>query len=73
MKTWNGIEDNSTDLWEEGHPLNTVENMSYFTGGELGRRPGFGAKISNTGLVCGELNGYVIFIKANGNIESESQ
>lgn len=73
MKQWDGIEDATTDVLDDNNTLNVVENCNYFTGGELGRRLGFGANIANTGIVCAEINGYVIFIKSNGNIESESQ
>ena len=73
MKQWDGIEDDSTDVLEENNSLNVVENCNYFTKGELGRRPGFGAQIVNTGLVAAEIGAYVIFIKPNGHIESEAQ
>lgn len=71
MTDFPGMGDNETDAGGDG--LSVVENMSYFVKGELGRRLGFGARIANTGMVCGEINGYVVFVKSNGNIESESQ
>ena len=70
MRQWQGIQDNVTDV---GDGLTAVENMSFYTNGELGRRLGFGARIANSGLVCGEIAGLVVFVKSNGNIESESQ
>jgi hypothetical protein len=73
MRQWDGIEDDNTDVLEGENVMNTVENCSYFVNGELGRRPGFGAQIVNTGLVAAEIGAYVIFIKSNGNIESEAQ
>lgn len=73
VRRWDGIEDDSTDVLTERNSLNVVENMNYFVKGELGRRQGLGGRITNTGIVCGELNGLVIFIKSNGNIESEVQ
>lgn len=73
LRQWDGIEDNTSDVLTDNNPTNIVENCTYFITGELGRRPGLGGKIGNSGAVCGELNSYVIFIKSNGNIESESQ
>jgi hypothetical protein len=72
MMDWGGIEDNATDTdTEDG--IFSLENVTFFLRGELGRRMGFGAKISNSGLVAGEIGSYVAFVKANGNIEVESQ
>lgn len=73
MRDWDGIQDNKSDILNEEDALSTVENCSYFISGELGRRLGLGAQIVNAGLNCAELGSLVIFIKSNGNIESESQ
>lgn len=70
MTEFDGMGDNESDA---GDGLSSVENMSFFVKGELRRRLGFGAQIVNTGMVVGEINGLVVFVKSNGNIESESQ
>lgn len=73
MRKWDGIQDASTDVLEDQNTINVVENVTYFIEGELGRRPGLGAQIANTGIVVSEIGAYVVFIKSNGNIESEAQ
>lgn len=71
---WQGIIDNGSDVSDPGQTEDSVlENGALRVDGEFRRRPGFGARIANTGIVCAEINGYVVFIKSNGNIESESQ
>ncbi len=62
--------DNEADVGDD-LGLSSVENMSYFVKGVLGRRLGFGAKIVNTGIVVGEIGSSVVFVKSNGNIEVE--
>lgn len=71
---WDGIRDDTTDVSDPGETDDALlENGSFRTAGEFSRRPGFGARIANAGIVCAEINGYVVFIKSTGNIESEPQ
>lgn len=71
---WQGIRDSQTDVSPRGETTTVrLENGTLTVRGEFQRRPGIGAQIVNTGIVCAEVNGRVVFVKANGNIESEAQ
>ncbi len=71
---WTGVRDNSTDMSPAGKTtVAFLENASLVVEGECSRRPGFGAVIGNSGIRCAELGAYVIFVKDDGTIVSETQ
>ncbi len=65
--TWKGITDNQTDV---GSGQLTIENSSYFVKGELQRRPGFGARIAQIGIVVAEQGAYLMYVTSGGAIVS---
>lgn len=71
---WTGIRDNVTDVASVGDiGVSMLENGSLMVDGEFARRPGFGAKIAASGIVCAEIGAYVVFVTSLGDIVSEAQ
>lgn len=63
--TWKGITDNQTDI---GNSQSDIENASFFVQGELLRRPGFGARIAQGGILVSEQGSYLLYITSGGAI-----
>jgi len=71
---WSGIRDDTSAMSDPGKTDDLMlENGSLMVAGEFRRRPGFGARIENSGIVCAEINARVVFVLSNGDIQSNAQ
>jgi hypothetical protein len=71
---WDGIQDDVTDIADPGvTSVRSLWNGSLVVRGEFSRRPGFGARMPSSGIVCAEIAELVVWVKDDGTIVSAPQ
>ncbi len=70
MREWNGIDNTKSDI---GDDIEFIENGDFRVQGELQRRPGYGARLTDAGIVCGEIGSRVLFVHDTGTVTSVDQ